>query len=250
MPIVTINNLDFDVDLIVFDKDGTLIDLDVWGHQLEKWGRLLQQECALSDADLHELYAQLGYDFAQQTLKPDTPIVVASIDQILTIGAFFLHTRGTAWTAAEQIVHAAADRSLSAPPEPQMIQPIGDVLGTMQRLQTHGIRIGIATSDDRAPTEFTIELLGIGSLVEAVVCADDPIPMKPAPDGLLHIGQQVGVQPARMLMVGDSMGDMVCGRAAGVAGCIRLGAPLAQRPDVVDTTIAKIDEIRVGEAQS
>lgn len=245
MSTVTINERKFDVDLIVFDKDGTLIALDVWGHQLEKWGRLVQADASLADEDLHRLYAQLGYDVEQKTLQPDTPIVVASIDQVLTIGAFVLHTQGVSWTAAEQIVHTAADRSLSAPPEPEMIQPIGDVLGTMQRLQQHGVRIGIATSDDRLPTERTIEIMGIGSLLEAVVCADDPIAMKPAPDGLLHISQQSGVPPERMLMVGDSMGDMVCGRAAGVAGCIRIGTPLDEPLDEVDTSIGSIDEIVV-----
>lgn len=243
MPRVTVSGCSFDIDLIVFDKDGTLIELDVWGHQLEKWGRLLQKEVGLPDSAIHQLYEQLGYDAKQKILKPDTPIVVASIEQILTIGAFILHNQGLSWTTAEETVQTAANASLSAPPEPSMIQMIGDVPGSINRLRKHDIRIGIATSDERRSTEKTIDILGIHSLIDCIVCADDPIPMKPAPDGLLHIGNQVGIPPERMLMVGDSTGDMVCGRAAGVAGCIRIDSKRVDTADIADVAIATIDEI-------
>jgi len=246
MSVVTINGRSFDVDLIVFDKDGTLIELDVWGHQLEKWGRRLQKEVGLSDAATHLLYEQLGYDIEQQRLKPDTPIVVASIEQILTIGAFVLHNQGMSWTAAEETVQAAANASLSAPPEPSMIQMIGDVPGSIKRLQKHDIRIGIATSDERRSTERTVDILGIEALIDCIVCADDPIPMKPAPDGLLHISNETGIPSERMLMVGDSTGDMVCGRAAGVAGCIRIDPQRVDSANIADVTIATIDEIETG----
>ena len=242
---VAINGRTFDVDLIVFDKDGTLIKLDVWGYQLEKWGKLLQQNVDLTDAEIETIYAQLGYDIETRKLRPDTPIVVGSIEQIQTISAFLLHDRGISWTAAEQMVQVATDASLDAPPEPSMFEMIGDVPGTLRHLYEQKIQIGVATSDNRHSTERTLEILGIDALIQSVVCADDPIPMKPAPDGLFHIGRELGVLPSRMLMVGDSIGDMACGRAAGVAGCIRIGPEAEGATDVADVTIRSVDEIQV-----
>jgi len=242
---VAINGHTFNIDLIVFDKDGTLIKLDVWGYQLEKWGKLLQESASLTDTELNTIYGQLGYDIETRTLQPDTPLVVGSIEQIRTIGAFLLHSRGISWTKAEQIIQVTANASLSAIPEPSMIEMIGDVPGTMKHLHKQGIQLGIATSDNRHPTEKTVEILGIDSLIACIVCADDPIPMKPAPGGLLHIGRKLGVPSARMLMVGDSIGDMACGRAAGVAGCIRVGPRRKGATEFADVTIQSIDEIKV-----
>ena len=89
-------------------------------------------------------------------------------------------------------------------------------------------------------------MLNIEQLIDVVVCADDPVPMKPAPDGLLHISEVMGIAPDRMLMVGDANGDMQCGRAAGVAGCVRVDDPHtgAQGDDeLVDVRIQSIEEI-------
>jgi phosphoglycolate phosphatase len=111
-----------------------------------------------------------------------------------------------------------------------------------------GIRIAITTSDDRAITEATISLLGITKYVDLLVCGDDDVPNKPAPDGLWKVGRQLNIQPSQILMVGDTASDMNFGRNAGAAGCIgiRGGAgdilALSQEADEV---IDSIDEIEV-----
>ena len=242
---VLIKEHSFDVDLIVFDKDGTLIKLDLWGHQLEKWGNLLRKRLDLSAPFMDAFYREVGYDVVDKRLMPDTPVAVGSLAQLMTIGSFLLYRQGASWTAAEEAVHEAAAHSLEAVPEPSMLELIGDVPGTFERLRKSGIRIAVATSDDRLPTEKTLELLQIESMVDLIVCANDPIPKKPAPDGLLHISRELGIPISRMLMVGDSMGDMQCGRAAGVAGCIRIGLEPERGTALSDLTIESIDEIRV-----
>jgi phosphoglycolate phosphatase len=77
------------------------------------------------------------------------------------------------------------------------------------------MRVAVATSDDRAPTEATLAGLGIDALVDAIVCADDGLPVKPAPDAVLHLCQLLGVGPARTAVIGDSQADVAMGRAAG-----------------------------------
>lgn len=79
----------------------------------------------------------------------------------------------------------------------------------------------MATSDDRAPTEATLAGLGVAELVDAVVCADDGLPVKPAPDMVLHVCRTLGVPPSRAAMIGDAPADLIMGRAAGVG--LRVG---------------------------
>ena len=78
--------------------------------------------------------------------------------------------------------------------------------------------MAVATSDDRAPTEATLAGLDLAALVDAIVCADDGLPIKPAPDAFLHVCGLLGVAPERTAMVGDSVMDLQMARAAGPAG--------------------------------
>lgn len=101
---VTIGDRSFDIDLIVFDKDGTLIDLNLWGRQLEKWGRLLKDRLALSESAIQSIYEEIGYDLENHGLLPDQPVSVASVEQLMTIAAFLLYRQGVLWTDAERAV--------------------------------------------------------------------------------------------------------------------------------------------------
>jgi phosphoglycolate phosphatase-like HAD superfamily hydrolase len=73
----------------------------------------------------------------------------------------------------------------------------------------------IATSDDRAPTVRTLAALGIDRLVDDVLCADDGIAGKPAPDMVHAACSRLGITPDRTAVVGDSPADVAMGRAAG-----------------------------------
>jgi phosphoglycolate phosphatase len=48
-----------------------------------------------------------------------------------------------------------------------------------------------------------------------VVCADDGVANKPAPDPVLHLCAALGVPPSRTAVVGDSPADIAMGRRAG-----------------------------------
>lgn len=242
---VTINGRLFDIDMIVFDKDGTLFDLHfLWSQQIEKWGNLLQDQLKLNPALISNLYSAMGYDQSAKRLLPDSPSAVATMAQFMTISAFFLYQHGIPWTIAEEAVHTCAAGSVAASPDVSMLKYIGDVEGTFKRLEQAGIRIAIMTSDSRRPTESTLALLNLARFVESVVCGDDPIANKPEPDGLFYIAEKTAVSVSRMLMIGDSVGDIRAGRSAGVAGCIGIGDQEALTA-VSDVMISSIDEIMI-----
>lgn len=102
-----------------------------------------------------------------------------------------------------------------APDPVALAHPLVDLPALLGRLRADGRRIAIATSDDREPTVRTIAALGIERLLDAVVCADDGVPNKPAPDPVLHLCALLGVSVARTAVIGDSPADIAMGRRAG-----------------------------------
>jgi phosphoglycolate phosphatase len=97
-------------------------------------------------------------------------------------------------------------------------------------------------------TGAVLTILGIEDFVDFLICGDDDVPNKPAPDALWAIGRQLNIDASQMLMVGDTASDMVFGRNAGAAGCIgvRGGAGnLSALSQTADEVIDSIEAIRV-----
>ena len=102
--------------------------------------------------------------------------------------------------------------------------------------------LGVVTSDDRAVAEAVLRSIGVDHLVRRIIGGDDNIAPKPAPDGILAVCADAGVDPSRTLMVGDSTADLLSARNAGTAGFVAVGAgsPAAVEADAV---VASIDEL-------
>jgi len=73
---------------------------------------------------------------------------------------------------------------------------VTDLNSLFRDLRDATVHIAIVTTDDRAPTQETLALLGIADLVDFLACGDDQIPLKPAPDAVLNACAHVGTQPA------------------------------------------------------
>lgn len=64
-----------------------------------------------------------------------------------------------------------------------------------------------------------LEHLGIAQQFKLVVCGDNGLPLKPAPDAVLKIMAECGATKGRTVLVGDSVTDIQAGKAAGILTC-------------------------------
>jgi phosphoglycolate phosphatase len=86
----------------------------------------------------------------------------------------------------------------------------------LARLRERGWKLACVTNK---PREFTVPLLQraqLAPLLDAVVCGDEVTHRKPHPEIVLQACDRLGVAPTQAVMVGDSVNDVLAGRAAGV----------------------------------
>jgi phosphoglycolate phosphatase len=100
------------------------------------------------------------------------------------------------------------------------------------------LKLGLATNDTEAPARAHLAGAGVLDLFDFVAGCDSGWGGKPAPGQLLAFAGRVGVDPARSVMVGDSLHDLHAGRDAGMKRAAVLtgiaeAAELAPHADVV-----------------
>ena len=197
------------VEAIVFDKDGTLINLHT------RWAPWIAGVChsvaaACDDSEARGLLeAALGV--SGNHLVADSPAAVMTGGEIHQIAVDLMAERGHDRDAIASTVTTA----FGASPVGDLV-PLGNVAAVMTELNGRGIKLGIATSDDRANTRSELAQMGIAGLIEAIRCGDDPGPIKPDPRVLFLLAEELEVEPSRMIFVGDSLHDMGTAAAAAV----------------------------------
>jgi len=85
----------------------------------------------------------------------------------------------------------------------------------LEQMRDAGFRLACVTNKAGAYTVPLLERMGLAHFFEQTVSGDTLARKKPDPMQLLHVCEQFGIAPARMLMVGDSGNDALAARAAG-----------------------------------
>ena len=228
------------IDVVVFDKDGTLISFDAmwvgWAHELG--GRL---EAATRRPVAGDVFATIGFDPTRDRIVPGGPLAVATMDGIRDLIGAVLRRWCPSVPAAMRIL---ADAWFEPDPVATAV-PLADLPGVLGAVRSSGRRIAVATTDDRRPTQATLAGIGIAGLVDDLVCGDDPGPTKPEPEAIVAIGRRLGAVPERIAMVGDTVADLRMARGAGarsigVSSGVTGTADLAPFADRVLGTIAEL----------
>ncbi|HEV8488175.1 MAG TPA: HAD family hydrolase [Candidatus Limnocylindrales bacterium] len=232
------------IDLVIFDKDGTLIDFDaMWGPWVvELVGRLESLTGRRLAAGFLE---DLGYDSTAGRTIAGGPLAATPMARLYELTAELLIDAGV----EEGPARAALARAWEPPDPVALARPVTELRPLFVALRAAGRRLAVATTDDRRPTERALAALGVADLVDALACADDGLPVKPSPEMVWTVCQALGVEPARAAIVGDSPADLAMGRAAGVGLVVGVLSGVGSRADLepyADLVLASVAELAPG----
>lgn len=184
-------NIPFEIDLLIFDLDGTLVDT------------------------LDDLTAAVNFTLAQFKLPPRTR---PEVEIFIGHGVRKLLERALDNPPPEKLdlalgyfkQHYGANVCVHS-----FVYPgVREVLDRFAQK-----RKAILTNK---PEEFTrplVEKLGIAPHFEIILGGGDHLAPKPDPDGIRKILAQTGAAPAKTVIIGDSDTDILAGKAAGIITC-------------------------------
>jgi phosphoglycolate phosphatase len=181
------------VALVVFDLDGTLID------------------------SLADLTAAVNHVLRGSALPELPPEVVASYvgegARLLVQRALGAAHRDRLDEGLQQFMAYYAAHLLDR------TRPYRGVPEMLAALATSGVTLAVLSNKPESMSRAILDGVGLSSRFVAVLGGDSLPARKPDPAGVKHLCALTGMDPARVLVVGDSPVDLRTAQAAGVAFC-------------------------------
>nr|WP_288913454.1 HAD family phosphatase [uncultured Lachnoanaerobaculum sp.] len=89
----------------------------------------------------------------------------------------------------------------------------------LEHLRSKGIRMGIATSNNRSMVDVVLESLDMKDFFEVITTSDEVKRGKPAPDVYLTTANLLNVEPKNCLVFEDVVAGIMAGKSAGMKVC-------------------------------
>jgi len=210
-----------DIDLIIFDKDGTLIDIHYY------WGELIKRRCTHlinnyfstlpNKEEIKEsLESFLGFDHKRNCLKPDGPVGVYPRREIVKRLAKRLE--GFSLFLSEEEVESIFKKiDIESEKEIELLLKfLPNVASFLEWAYQKKIKLAIATTDITSRAELAFTKLGIRHLFCKVVGSDLVSESKPAKDLCEKILLETGVPEEKAIVIGDHHVDLLMAKNANI----------------------------------
>ncbi|CAI4228189.1 unnamed protein product [Auanema sp. JU1783] len=223
--------------LIIFDKDGTLVDFHrMWLPWAAKTVKLLEDATKLPVGSA--VYKTLGVD----PIKGKVSMGALAEKTLIGIRADISKTLQTFGIPAEEadkiVVHGVPEASSG------LTAPVCDLIGLFTELREMGIKLALCTADSRRATEEQMEVLGISKMLDDVVCGNDAgIIPKPSPHCAMQICKRIGVQLNEAIIVGDTIADLKMGRLAGLRASVAVLSGVGNRETLSEFSDYFIEDV-------
>jgi len=230
-------------DLVIFDKDGTLI---CFGAGWTEWTKNAVDALTrkLQKPVSGELYSLLGYNKEEDRWREG---LLCDLNQNIIDGLTdFLIKHGMPKEKASKTVmdHYTANDKTGLGID--KIHPLDNPRSIMEKLKTYGVKIAVCTADNTAGCEIMMDELKLNGLVDFTLCCDkEEMRPKPSPENIHLICERLGVDPKKAVMVGDSLRDVQMGQRAGVMASVGVlsGVGCAEHLKSADYVVPSIKHV-------
>jgi phosphoglycolate phosphatase len=235
--------------LIIFDKDGTLVDFSAtWIPLIEKRADFIMRALGKGEAVKFLMLRSWGIDPLTLKVDPRGPCPVAPRSEEIVMGTMVLYQQGIPWDESRELVARAFDEADADTDRKKLFKPVDGVQTLLHRLKDQGFRLAIATSDERRDTEAVLSVLDLGGLFDMVLCSGEYDLPKPHPEAILNICRGLSIPPGESAFIGDTVTDMIMGKKAGVTltiGIVEGGVtPREELEKVADVVFDSLHEMR------
>jgi len=237
-------NIIDNIELVIFDKDGTLVDLyNYWANMISFRVESAQRKLGFDESKNNDIMYAMGVDVENGRLRSEGPVglkkreivMQAMMDSLADIG--FPDTYDTCF----QIFKEVDEQSVNHLND--IVKPVNGMHELINSLYEKDCKIAIATTDKTARADLAMRHLGISEKMDIVVGEDLVANCKPHPDMANLILKELSVDKENTVIVGDAITDIEMGFNAGLKASIGVCSGLTSERKLGEKTDYVIEDI-------
>lgn len=205
------------IETILFDKDGTFIDLHYfWGQMTELRAQEVIKRFNMPKSSFSQLCLYLGYNIETGKMLKDGITALYSRQKIIEIFKANLkeHNVNTTEKELEEIFDYIS--SVFYKDMQKYTKPIEPAINFIKQARNLGVKIGIVTSDSKESTLLTLKNFDWESLFDVVIGRESSHHTKESGIPTKMALELINANPNTTIMIGDAPMDYISAKNAGI----------------------------------
>ncbi len=207
------------VELVCFDKDGTILTLDMYIPVMEKRAKLLLQKYGLKEDSYNDIVSLMG-------LNPETHEIILGgpihIERVEIIHRTREYLRTLSINSTVEDIAELFDEVDHMVDFPDHVKSLEGIQGVLEKIRNSDAKLVVVTHDSTEPAAKQLASAGLFDYFDLVLGLDidSPYHAKPAPDMLQYACKILNADVSKSIVIGDDDRDMLMGKNAGAMSCI------------------------------
>lgn len=237
------------IDTVLFDKDGTFIDLHYfWGKMTELRAQEIIKKYNLKKDICPELCLNLGYN--QQTGKMLKDGITALYSRQIIIELFCKDLKAKGIDITEKELESIFDEvnTIFYKEMVKYTKPIDSAIEFIKNIRSCGIKTGIVTSDSKESTILTLKHFKWEYLFDVVIGRESTKETKESGIPVKTALEIINSNPENSVMVGDAPMDYTAAKNAGVERTILVATGQIDKESLLKTSVyaeESLDNIKI-----
>ena len=247
---ISLKTKDWEIDnieTILFDKDGTFIDLHYfWGKMTELRASAIIEKYGLPKTFFDKLCLFLGYNLKTKTMISDGITALYSRSKIIEIFTSNLLELGIK-TSSNEIEKIFDDVSNEFYKNiEQYTKPIDSAIKFIKKLHNKEVKLGIVTSDSINSTSLTLEQHNWKQYFKTIIGRESSPHTKESGEPTKLALKELNANPKTTIMIGDAPMDYISAQKAGLKASILVATGQISKEELLKTTsyvVNSLDEL-------
>ena len=237
------------IETVIFDKDGTLIDLHFfWGEMTRLRASEVIKVFSLDKNSIEKLCLFLGYDLKKEKMLPDGITALYSRSKIIEIFKKNLEEFEvfTSEKQLEEIFDKVSDDFYKD--ILKYTKPIKSAIKFTKNLHSKNIKLAIVTADSVKSTKMTVEQFNWSEYFQVLIGRESHPDTKESGKPTLFALEKLNANPKTTIMIGDSPTDYISAKNARIEKTILVSTGQVAKEELEKNSkycVNSLDEIEL-----